>query len=141
MNHYDKLIELCSKAKIQVLNKKTHKTKDYQQLLESCDKRKCEIVKKLCDNIHPYGTKTGYSKNCTDHIELISNTAIKKLKTIDRIIFLIEKELNNQDKNSDICNLMNITTNKSASCSDVDINSAYIAEYSNTTTTNSELNS
>lgn len=132
MNHYDKLIELCSKAKIQVVNKVTKKSKDYNQLLDSCHKRKQEIVKVFSSNISPYGTVGGYNQNCTDHIELLAKSLLKKLKAIDRIIFLIEKELDESDKRYDICGLMNIKSSTiSASCSDVDINSNYIAEYSN----------
>lgn len=132
MNHYEQLIKLCTRAKVQVNNKTTNKTKDYPQLLNACHRRKRDIVKGFNDNMHPYGTKNGYNSNCTDHIELLTSSLLKKLQAVDKIIFMIEKEMSESDKRYNICDLMNIkSSSKSASCSDVDLNSAYVAEYSN----------
>jgi hypothetical protein len=111
-NNYDKLLNLCSKANINIYISTTcKKTKSYDQLLLSCNKKKRDIIKKYVMEVAQYSTRKGFEKlSGTYVIDSLSDNMISKLRAIDTVIEMINKELHPKNKN--ILSLLNIKGRK-----------------------------
>jgi len=104
---YDKLLNLCRKAHIDIYEGPSKKTKTYEQLLKACNTKKRNILKEYIVEIAPYGTKKGYENLAGTYIiESMADNMISKLHLIDTIIKMLEKVMN--PKKMNILTLLNI---------------------------------
>jgi hypothetical protein len=127
LKNHDKIIEVCQKAKIET--RINGKIKNYTQLLESCHKRKRDVIKDYLMSMTQYATKKGYSKLAGTYIiESMSDTMISKLRAIDKLIELVQNEIN-PNKNNNILSLLNVKK-KVSTTSSVDVNDIVLEEYS-----------
>lgn len=94
VNNLTKIMLMCQKEKINIYsdsNKK--KIKHYSRLIELCNKRKRHILKLYVVNISHYITKQGLKELPGIYtLESASDSMINKLKQLDKLINLIEKE-------------------------------------------------
>jgi hypothetical protein len=113
MTNYEKILHLCSKANINIYVTQIHKkTKSYEQLLVSCNKKKRDIIKKNVIQLAQYSTKKGYDQLAGTYvIESLTDSMISKLRIIDKLVEMINREQNPKNKN--ILSLLNIKPKKS----------------------------
>lgn len=103
---YDRMIMMCKKIKINVYTNK-NKIKNYEQLIEACNKKKREVIKQCIMTMAPYGGKKGFEKLAGTYIiESLCDEMTQKLRAIDTVIEIVQKEANNDNNN--ILSLMGI---------------------------------
>ena len=107
--NFIKIKLMCDKEKINIYTDSNRKKiKQYSRLVELCNKKKRDILKVYILYISNYATKKGFDVlPGTYTIESASDAMINKLKNIDKLLNLIEKEYG-PPKNKNILMLMGV---------------------------------
>lgn len=117
MINYEKIINLCEKAHIDVQKSKSANGKNrrsYEYFIDACQKKKQQVVKEYCTEVSKYGNPQrmkNYQSNMTEEIANYADGMLKKLMIIDSLIKFIEKSKKSNEKQN-ICTMMQIKTIK-----------------------------